>query len=249
MILLPHGGYPLVVATLASMAWMTTISHDGCDFVRITGPAVEKLTNSDTYPFAELGFRSFRIPTFYPDFNEWQIRYSDSCLSYDVLGDEAFDSFWIIASTTNSIGMVFGGAACLFLWVSATCVAITRLNWRLLGAQLMLAAFFHVCSFFWFFNNLCYIEGSVCHWFYGSNSNVAAFGLYLISSVCILLKYPEPTLVKLVRRRVEADFQKYEKSEVTQPPSEFDASSAIHSVSGFSNTGSNRQRSLRGMYV
>lgn len=265
MILLPHGGYPLLVATLATMAWMTALSYDGCDFVRITGPAVSKLSPSSTtqqdfeYPFAELGFHSYRLPSFYPNYEQWHVKYSETCLNYpsDVMY-ESKDAFWSIGSLAHACGLVLGGASCLFLWVTATCAAVTRIHWRLLGGQLSLAAFCHAFSLLWFFNALCYVQDSICHWFYGSQCTVATIGLYAIAAVCVWIKYPEPTLVKLVRRRVEADFQRYERSEVTMPPSDFDEASGIHSVSGFGINGSdrdlmtgntNRQRSTRNMIL
>lgn len=235
-ILLPHGGYPLIAATLSTMAWITALSHDGCDFVRLTGPSAYTLTAPEEYPFIELGFRSYRVPVLYEDYNEWQIRYSDACRPYDVIRGEEndnsfdFDIWWRIGSTTHYIGLVLGGAACMFLWVSSTCLAITKLNWRLLGIQLFLASFFHLSSFLWFFNGLCYTEGTECHWFYGSNSLIGAIALYFFSCVTIFVKYPESTVVKLMRTKVVEDFQRYEYTEATVPPSDFDETSGIHSL-------------------
>ncbi len=279
MILLPHGGYPLIACTLSTMAWMTTVSHDGCDFSRLTGPAVSVLTSEDAnYPFIELGFTSYRVPVFYEEYNEWQIRYSDECRLYDrkynanaeesaVGNDWSFDFFWKVGSITHQIGLVLGGASCLFLWVSSTCAPITMLTWRLIGVQLSLAAFFHLSSFLWFFNGLCYIEESRCHSFYGSNSLAAALVLYFLSILSIFLKYPEPTVVKVVRTRVEAGFQRYEYTEATYPPSEIDEASGIHSLAssnsfgrghtatgavartGVSTSGNNWQRSQRDIIV
>jgi hypothetical protein len=104
-----------------------------------------------------------------------------------------FDFYWKVGSATHQIGLVLGGAACgLFPWVSATCAAIAKLNWRLLGiVQLMLATFFHLSSFFL----VRYTEGTEYHWFYASNSLlIAALLLYCLSIVSIFAKYPEPTV-------------------------------------------------------
>ena len=146
-----------------------------------------------------------------------------------------FDFFWKVGSATHQIGLVLGGAACgLFPWVSATCAAIAKLNWRLLGiVQLMLATFFHLSSFFL----VRYTEGTEYHWFYASNSLlIAALLLYCLSIVSIFAKYPEPTVVKIVRNRVEAGFQRYEYTEATNPPSEFDDASGIHSLTSHGNS-------------
>ena len=130
-----------------------------------------------------------------------------------------------------------------------------------------LLSFFHLSSFLWFFNGLCYIEESRCHSFYGSNSLAAALVIYFLSILSIFLKYPEPTVVKVVRTRVEAGFQRYEYTEATYPPSEIDEASGIHSLAssnsfgrghtatgavartGVSTSGNNWQRSQRDIIV
>jgi len=79
------GGFPLIPATLATMAWMTSLSLDGCDFSRLTGPAVTTLTESTIYPFVEVGFNSYRVPSFYASIESWESRYSDPCVPYSYL--------------------------------------------------------------------------------------------------------------------------------------------------------------------
>eukprot|EP00551_Chaetoceros_affinis_P007943 CAMPEP_0203678946 /NCGR_PEP_ID=MMETSP0090-20130426/33746_1 /ASSEMBLY_ACC=CAM_ASM_001088 /TAXON_ID=426623 /ORGANISM="Chaetoceros affinis, Strain CCMP159" /LENGTH=137 /DNA_ID=CAMNT_0050546395 /DNA_START=34 /DNA_END=444 /DNA_ORIENTATION=+ len=137
MIILPHGGYALIPATLATMAWMTSLSLDGCDYARLTGPAVESLTNSNIYPYVEIGFHSYRIPSFYSDFELWKLRFSDPCVAYNIFdeqqhedfdeeGKQQFDApvvidptggfFWSIGSMSHKIGTIVGGAATMFLW-------------------------------------------------------------------------------------------------------------------------------------
>ena len=256
MILCPHGGFSLLVATLSSMAYLTTVSHDGCDFARITGPPTIALTAPYEYPFVELGFNSFRTPVFYEELNEWQIRYSDKCRSYDSIasiantseenekGDNGktkwkFDIFWKFGHIAHQIGLILGGSACLFLWTTAICIPITELNWKLLGLQIGIAALFHLGSFLWFFNDLCFQEGGECHWFYGSNTSIGSLVLYLFSSICILCKYPEPKVVKMVRSKVKEDFQQYEYSVGTGAMTEYDDASGIQSL-GFQSAASSR---------
>lgn len=307
MILLPHGGYPLIAATLSTMAFLTTLSHDGCDFARLTGSALDFLPNMYTYtdgngnqltyqyPFVELGFYKYRVPVFYEQYQEWQVRYSDECQMYpnssnvnhnnllnesesdngdngdngDEIGDAdrdrtvarrmddtqqqnqaqqrqqsgqssaeefwSFDFFWKVGSTSHLIGLVLGGAASLFLWVAASCTPLTHLQWKLVGFQLSLTTFFHIASFLWFFNSLCYREDTTCHWFYGANSLIAAVALYAFAAISVFVKYPEPTVVKIVRERVEQDFQRYEYTETTFAPSEFDEASGVHSFASYGN--------------
>ena len=57
MCLLPHGGYALIPATLSTMACLTTLSHDGCDYATLHGKVVDILTHTDGfYSFIEIGF-------------------------------------------------------------------------------------------------------------------------------------------------------------------------------------------------
>ncbi len=224
------------------------MSFDGCDFSRLTGPAVSMFSPAGTeYPFIEVGFTSYRVPSFYEGYNEWQIRFIDQCRlyghKYDASGemlttiefagstnDWSLGVFWKLGSVTHQIGLVLGGASCLFLWVSSICLPITKHTWTLIGVQLSLAAFFHLSSFLWFFNGMCRIEHSVCHFFYGSKSLVGAIILYFLSILSIFLAYPEPTVVKIVRTKVEAEFQRYEYTAATSLGSEIDEASGIYSL-------------------
>jgi hypothetical protein len=253
MIILPHGAFPLLPATLAAMAWMTALSLDGCDYVRLTGPAVETLTQSNVYPYVEIGYNSYRVPSFYTDYERWEMRFSDGCIPYNsnnylsssssssnggskslVEASETFlksstnnrsrnaaggggdvidptnGFFWSLGSTSHKIATIVGGSATLFLWVPCLCMSYTERTWRIGGIQLIIAAFFHLFSMVWFWNVLCLEKGSKCHMFYGSNSSIASFGLYFVSFLCVFWKYPKPIIVKLVRERIEEEFQRYQ---------------------------------------
>jgi hypothetical protein len=203
MIILPHGGYPLIVCTLATMAWMTIMSNDGCDFAHLEGEkAIENVTggiNFENAEFLQLGFSCYRIPD-----DGDKISYSEGT-EYNGTG-----FWWGSASFFQKIGLAFGGAACLFLWVSTICSPITRFEWRLIGIMLIATSIAHLLTYFWFLNDLCSIkdcEDCHCKWSYGSWSLMAAVFLYAVAIVCIFVKYPEPTVVKIVRNRVEATLQ------------------------------------------
>ena len=221
---------------LLTMAWMTSLSLDGCDYVRLTGPAVETLTKSKIYPYAEIGFHSYRVPTFFSEYQSWEIRFSDPCVRYDlfdmssssttttlieekggntiatVMGDERFIDptvgfFWSLGKMSHQLAIIMGGTAALFLWVPCICLSYSERTWKIGGMILLLAAFFHFFSMIWFFNILCMERGSKCHWFYGSYSTLASFVLYMISFACVFIKYPKPVVVKLIQKRIEEDFQ------------------------------------------
>ena len=217
MMLLPHGGYPLFPAALSAMAWIASLSQDGCDYARISGPEVTTLTNSDEYPFAEVGFDSYRVPTYYPEHGVWRVLYTAGCLPYDYgdegttegsanTGDWSYDIYWKVGRTTHLIASIFGGAGCLFLWFAAMCMVFTKRTWHLGGAELMVAAFFQCMSFFWFANEICSSEETKCHLFFGSKMDIASACLYIVAAASIFLKYPEPKVVKYLKKSIEADY-------------------------------------------
>ena len=265
MIILPHGGWPLIPATLATMAWMTSLTLDGCDYVRLTGPAVETLTQSNIYPYVDIGFHSYRVPSFYSAYESWEMRLSDPCLAYDLdiaaqssssssgllekgdsnsnekqdsnqgneymrtsqnMMDPTIGFFWSIGRMSHKVATVVGGSAALFMWVPCLCLSFTERTWRIGGLQLLIAAFFQLGSMVWFFNMLCMERGSKCHWYFGSYSSLASFVLYISSSICIFLKYPRPVIVKLVRDRIEEEFQRYQRrnGQHSMPTRSFSAS-------------------------
>lgn len=233
MIILPHGGFPLIPATLATMAWMTSLTLDGCDYVRLTGPAVEILTQSKIYPYVDIGFHSYRVPSFYDTYESWEMRLSDPCLAYDIdfsispsgllekdsqqndriekNMDPTIGFFWSIGRMSHKVATVVGGSAALFMWVPCLCLSFTERTWRIGGLKLLIAAFFQLGSMVWFFNMLCMERGSKCHWYYGSYSSMASFALYITASICIFLKYPRPIIVQMVRDRIEEEFQRYQR--------------------------------------
>ena len=232
-LLLPHGGYPLLPATLSMMAWITSLSQDGCDFSRLTGPAVILLTGTDYYPYVELGFQWYRVPAFYRDYDEWIVRYGDERLAYhsgtgfDDGQDLNLDSdfFWNIGKWMHFGGTVLGGSGCFFIWLSASCMTFTRRSWFLGAIQIAFAALLHFLSLFWFFNVLCTIEGSTCHFFYGSKSSLLSASLYLVAFVTIMLKFPEPKVMKIVKKEIESDLQRYERFSLRHVPTDYDSSS------------------------
>lgn len=239
MIILPHGGWALIPATLATMAWMTALSLDGCDYARLTGPAVTTLTKSSIYPYVEIGFNTYRIPSFYSNYQSWEVRFNDPRIPYGEVeltkyenGEEGGSSkdtrydmdqsidmlnpthgiFWNVGSMSHKMGIVFGGSAALFLWVPCLCLSYSERIWRIGGIKLILAAFFHLFSLVWFLNSLCLERASKCHWHYGSFASLISCVLYTLSFWCVFLRYPKPIVVRLVQERIEKEFQRYQRN-------------------------------------
>lgn len=232
MIILPHGIYALLPATLATMAWMTALSLDGCDFARLTGPAVTKLTQSSIYPYIEIGFRTYRIPSFYANFQTWEIRFNDPRIPYGEVEfanptssldaridmddsttnfDPTRGFFWSLGSMSHKLGIVFGGSAALFFWVPCLCLSYSQRTWRIGGIKLIFAAFFHLFSLVWFLNSLCLERASKCQWHYGSYASLITFFFYGISCFFVFWRYPKPTVVRVIQERIENEFQRYQR--------------------------------------
>lgn len=295
MIVLPHGGFPLIPATIAAMAWMTSLSLDGCDYVRLTGPAVTTLTRSKIYPYVEIGFHSYRVPSFYSEFGSWQVRFTDPCIpfsdldvldtrtssrrylqrqerqqnnedeqeerevqeqrqypreqhpqqyaedanykgssnDYRMIQNPTYGFFWTLGSMCHKFATIIGGSATLSLWVPCLCFSYTARAWRIAGIQLLIASFFHLCSLLWFFNIFCTERGSQCHLFYGSYTTLASFCLYLVSFMCVFWKYPKPVIVKLVRERIEEEFQRFQTHSF--PYRDYDSHTSYGRGNGYDN--------------
>lgn len=93
--LLPHGGYTLIPATLSTVAWLASLSQDGCDYAKMTGFFVAEATQSASVEFLEVGFTAYRQPVLEGD--DWKIQRTGECLAYD---ENVFqqDAFWMAVS-------------------------------------------------------------------------------------------------------------------------------------------------------
>ena len=222
-VLLPHGGFPLVPASLSTMAWLASLFQDGCDFARLTGVSLTALNNSTDFPFAEIGFESYRVPIHNFEKDEWTIRYTDRCLDYkapDVNGEEIkFDLYWKVGKMMHLLATIFGGAGTLLLWFAAIFMAFTKTQWRWAAFECAIASLFQFFSFLWFFNNFCSASGSHCHLFFGSTLNIVSIILYLTASAIICLKYPEPKTVKFLKKRMDESYHNYDETPLTSATS------------------------------
>lgn len=215
--IMPHGGIILIPITLTTLAWLVSISTNGCDYSRLTGSGVEILTGSPIVPYIDLGMDAYRIPEFYPMSNSWMVSIESNCAAYQYPFQE--DSAWIAGKRFGFLALWSGGASCLFLWVG-TFLLLTPRQWKAVGIFVLFAALFQLLSFSWFSNSLCHtrsttiedfqaeetggtttetdVGSSSCSLLYGSRCSIASFFLYLASSLIILFgeyPMPEPKLI------------------------------------------------------
>lgn len=194
------------------MAWIASLSQDGCDYAKLIGNGALELTNRNI-PWIEVGFNSYRIPKYYGD-NQWQVYYVDECITLPSQVDNiewTSDPYWQFGSVMSVISTIVGGGGCLFLWIVAVGLVVTKSTWRWVGFKCMIASFCSTLSFLWFLNQRCSHEGSECHLLYGSKANIASLFLYAASSLSIIAKYPEPKVLRLVEKNYEHEFQHFKR--------------------------------------
>jgi len=192
--LLPQGPVALVPTVLCTMAWISTLVQDGCDYAQVSGPSVEILTGSDVVPFVEAGRAGYRVPSYMyepgnEDDGEWVIVYTDVCSSYGVV-DIQQDWQWTFSRVAHFITQTLGGSASLFLWCS-TFTVVSRGLWRFTAYEMLGAVIFTLAGFVWFSTGMCdKVAGNVCAFHFGSKADVVAASLWLVASVVAFLKYP-----------------------------------------------------------
>ena len=208
--MMPHGAPILLPMILVTTGWIASLTHDGCDYAKLTGPAVELLTGSSSIPFIHIGMSAYRVPQFYPATNKWRVAYSSECQSYghkEIIADRA----WVSSEYLNFASIVIGGTAMMFLW-SGTCLTLRKNYWRCVGVGALLACFLQMCSFVFFSTRLCYTttktfldfeagreielyetDASSCSLFFASKCSITAVCLWLAGGFVILLgEYPRP---------------------------------------------------------
>ena len=207
--LLPHGWYSLIPPVLATMAWMSSLFQEGCDYAKITGSLVQALADSDA-PYLEAGFSAYREPIYNTDAQEWEIQYTGACLEYPVEPvniDE--DTYWQISKFLDFAASVLGGAGAFFLWFATACV-FSPGTWRWTGYEVFCAALFQALSFLWFRNSLCsQRDDTVCELSWGAKMDAVAASLWFAAAVLIFIHYPYAKDDEWIDAE-EADDEEYE---------------------------------------
>eukprot|EP00970_Alexandrium_tamarense_P005710 scaffold933_cov190-Alexandrium_tamarense.AAC.30 len=187
----PHGIYVVLPAIFATFAWLSSLSQDGCDYARLTGPIVADITNNPDIPFLDVGFNQYREPLQHPTEGTWYVDYRLNCDPYntDVVN---IGGVWSFSKVMAFLSLVFGGGGSLFLWFS-TCFIFTKGTWRWAGCELVAATVCQSLSFVWFKVDMCHGNDGQdkCELNYGSKANILASIFWLASVVCIFGKYPK----------------------------------------------------------
>lgn len=190
---LPHGLYAVMPALFSTFAWLSSLTQDGCDYARLTGPIVTEITNDPNVPFLDVGFNQYRVPELDSVTGRWIVDYRLPCEDYD----EDFvnmDGYWKVSKGTAFLSLVFGGGGALFLWFSS-CFVFSRGTWRWAGYELLAATIFQALSFLWFLTSMCHGSDGKdsCYLYYGSKTDILAASFWGVSVLLIFGRYPKAT--------------------------------------------------------
>lgn len=173
--------------TLATLAWIASLSQDGCDYARVEGAVVQDLAFISDAPWIEVGMSAYRIPQYETTEEKWFIDYKEDCIGY---GSYSVGFAFEAARIFSFLALVFGGGGALFLWFSS-CFVFGPSTWKWAGYEVAAAVFFQLLAFSWYGSNLCK-NGNSCSPHYGSNSDIIALIFWSCAAVLIFRKYPTP---------------------------------------------------------
>ena len=187
--LLSHRTYSLGLAVLCTFGWLVSLSKDGCDYSRVSGPIVAKITDSkDTnIPFLEIGFVAYREPTYNEENDSWSVTNTGPCKTYN---SDLKDLYWQTAKAFAFGTLVFGGASAFFFWLG-TFFVFSRETWQFAGYQVLSAFICQMFSFLWFGTSMCNGNGNSCYLFYGSSADIIAAVLWFVAALMVFCKNSE----------------------------------------------------------
>jgi len=198
---------------LSTVAFWTSVVQDGCDYARLEGEeSIEKVASSDVFPFVEAGISQYRVPIFYPSENEWKMAFTEQCQDYSA---GTLDTWWEVAKYSALLSDILGGSLCFFLWF-ATCMSFSIRTWRLCAVNALLAAFFRLGSFLFFFNSTCSAEGNTCSFAFGSQADIFGTFLLVLTASSIFFHYPDPKLIRLKDEEIMQFFSDIDNLEPKQ---------------------------------
>lgn len=190
---LPHGPYTILPTLLAATAWAFSLYQDDCDYVRVTGPIVGKLTHTDkdAAPYLVFGVQGYREPVFLD--GTWRL--PDSCYTFETapaesgLRNHKNDLWWYVGDTATFLALVLGGSGAFFLLFSIGC-RFSRATWKWAGYGVGMAAICQGMSLLFFVSELC--QKNTCHLYGGSTTDIVAAVMWCFAALMILGRYPIP---------------------------------------------------------
>ena len=185
-VLLPHGFYSLVTAALTTMGWIAALFDNSCNYAILSGDIVRDISIEDV-PFLQVGFQAYKDPKLDIDTDSWYASRTGQCITFPTSVE--IDAIWRISSFFSFVGLVLGGGATFYLWIS-TCCRFTRGSWRWAGYEIVAACVFQSLSFLWFATDIC--KTNQCRLSYGSKADVMANAFWFVAALLIFSHYPKP---------------------------------------------------------
>jgi len=170
------------------MAWIASLSQDGCDYARVSGPAINGITGTSEVPYIEIGLNGIRQPTYDTTIGIWDTNISTECLALP--SNINTDIYWKLAKAFAFISLVFGGGAALFIWFT-TFFVFGPGTWKWAGYEVLLASLFQAFAFIWFNTSICR-NNNVCSLYFGSKADIVSATFWFASALSIFWKYPIP---------------------------------------------------------
>jgi hypothetical protein len=185
-VLLPHGAYSLVTAALTTMGWLAALFENSCNYAVLSGDIVGDISIEEV-PFLQVGFQAYKDPQLDIDTNNWYASRTGQCITFPASVE--IDVIWRLSSFFSFIGLVLGGGATFYLWIS-TCCRFSRGSWHWAGYEILAACFFQSLSFIWFATGIC--KKNQCGLSYGSKADIMANALWFVAALLIFSYYPKP---------------------------------------------------------
>lgn len=185
-VLLPHGPFSLVTATLTTMGWLAALFENSCNYALLSGDVVDEVSISSV-PFIQVGLEAYRLPRFDSDTQSWYASRTGECILYP--SSINIDAVWKFSTAFSFIGLVLGGGATFYLWISTFC-RFSRGSWRWAGYEIAAACLFQTLSFIWFATDVC--QSNLCTLSNGAKADILAAAFWLVAAILIFAHYPTP---------------------------------------------------------
>jgi hypothetical protein len=185
-VLLPHGAYSLITAALTTMGWIAALFENSCNYALLSGDIVKDISIEEV-PYLQVGFQAYKNPQLNINTNTWYASRTGQCISYPT--NVEIDAVWKISNLFSFVGLVLGGGATFYLWIS-TCCRFSRGSWRWAGYEVVAACFFQSLSFLWFATDVC--KKNHCRLSYGSKADMLANFFWFVAALMIFSHYPKP---------------------------------------------------------
>jgi hypothetical protein len=200
-VLLPHGPFSLLTAALTTMGWLAALFENSCNYALVSGDVVDEVSITPV-PFIQVGLDAYRLPHFDTDSQSWHASRTGECIRYPSTVD--IDGIWKLSNAFSFVGLVLGGGATFYLWISTFC-RFSRGSWRWAGYEIAAACLFQALSFVWYATDLC--QQNHCSLSNGAKADILAATFWLVAATLVFAHYPIP------RELVAADGIMHENSE------------------------------------